>query len=182
MLSKEKLRKKFIFLRRKKYFFVKKNFFKPLLRILKVKRQNNISLYYPSNYEVDTLNLFKALTTRRNFTTSLPKLLPNGKMKFVGWNLLDPLKVNKYGFLEPADNLKSIIPEVIIVPLVAFDRFHNRLGYGMGYYDKFLSRYTKGKNSVLTIGLAFSFQKYKKIPITKSDIKLDYILTEKGIF
>ena len=43
-------------------------------------------------------------------------------------------------------------------------------------------KYTKEKKSVLTIGLAFSFQKYKKIPITKSDIKLDYILTEKGIF
>ena len=182
MSSKEKLRKKFIFLRKKKYFFVKKDFFKPLLRILKIKKQRNISLYYPSNYEVDTLDLFKILKTKKNLITSLPKILPGGKMKFVAWNFLDPLKVNKYGFLEPTEDLRSIIPEVIIVPLVAFDRFHNRLGYGKGYYDKFLSRYTKRKKSVLTIGLAFSFQKYKKIPTTKSDMKLDYILTEKGIF
>ena len=65
---------------------------------------------------------------------------------------------------------------------VAFDQFHNRLGYGKGYYDKFLLGHTRGKKPPLTIGLAFSFQKYKKIPTTKFDIKLDYILTEKGIF
>jgi len=182
MPSKEKLRKKFIFLRKKKYFFIKQDFFKPLLKILKIKKQRNISLYYPSNYEVDTLHLFKILRRKKFFFTSLPKLLPNGKMKFVCWNFLDPLKVNKYGFLEPMDNSRRIIPEVMIVPIVAFDQFHNRLGYGKGYYDKFLSKYTRGKRPVLTIGLAFSFQKYKKIPITKSDMKLDYILTEKGIF
>jgi len=182
MHSKEKLRKKFIFLRKKKHFFVKRDFFRPLLRILKIKKQKSISLYYPSNYEVDTSNLFKILKKKRNLSTLLPKLLSNGRMKFVGWNFPDPLKVNKYGFLEPLNNSSSIIPEVIIVPLVAFDRFHNRLGYGKGYYDRFLLRRTRGKKPVLTIGLAFSFQKYKKIPTTKSDIKLDYILTEKGIF
>ena len=182
MSSKEKLREKFIFLRKKKYFFVKKSFFKPLLRMLKVKKKRNISLYYPSNYEVDTSHLFKILKKKRNLSTLLPKLFSNGGMKFVSWSFLDPLKVNKYGFLEPLNNSSSIIPEVIIVPLVAFDRFHNRLGYGKGYYDRFLLRYTRGKKPVLTIGLAFSFQKYKKIPTTKFDIKLDYILTEKGIF
>ena len=182
MSSKEKLRKKFIFLRRKKYFFVKKDFFKPLLKILKIKKQRNISLYYPSNCEVDTFHLFKILKKKRNLFTLLPKLLPNGRMKFVSWNFLDPLRVNKYGFLEPLDSSRSIIPEVIIVPLVAFDQFHNRLGYGKGYYDKFLLGHTRGKKPPLTIGLAFSFQKYKKIPTTKSDIKLDYILTEKGVF
>ncbi len=181
MLSKEKLRKKFIFLRKKKYFPFKKHNFSPLLKILKVKKRRSISLYYPSNYEVDTLELFKILRKKTNFLTSLPKLLSKGRMRFVNWNFLDPLKLNKYGFLEPLDNLKSIKPEVIIVPLVAFDKFHNRIGYGKGYYDKFLQGYIKNKKTVLTIGLAFSFQKYKKIPITKSDMKLDYILTEKGI-
>ena len=85
---------------------------------------------------------------------------------------------------EVISKLKKINPDVIVVPLLAFDRLHNRLGYGKGYYDKFLSKYnnTKGKKPFLTIGLAFSFQKYKKIPTTKSDIKLDYILTEKGVF
>ena len=73
-------------------------------------------------------------------------------------------------------------PEIIFVPLLAFDKFHNRLGYGKGFYDKFLSKYKENKKKLITIGVAFSFQKYKKIPTTKSDMKLDYILTEKGIF
>ncbi len=182
MSSKEKLRKKFVFLRKKKYFSVNKNFFKPLLRILKTVKQGNISLYYPSNYEVETFHLFTILKKRKNFHTLLPKLMPNGNMKFVRWKFFDPLRVNKYGFLEPVGDTSNMIPKVIIVPLLAFDRLHNRLGYGKGYYDKFLSRYIKRKKPVVTIGLAFSFQKYKKIPSTKSDIKLDYILTEKGIF
>ena len=150
MPPKAKLRKKFIFLRKKKYFFVKKNFFKPLLKILKIKKQKKISLYYPSNYEVDTLGLFKVLKEKKKLSTSLPKLLPNGRMKFVAWNFLDPLKVNRYGFLEPANSSRTIIPEVIIVPIVAFDRSHNRLGYGKGYYDKFLSKYAKNKKPLLT--------------------------------
>ena len=184
MLPKEKLRKRFIFLRKKKYFFVKKDFFRPLIKMLGIKNKINISLYYPSNYEVDTFHLFEILRKRKNSLTSLPKLLSNGKMKFVRWNLLDPLKINKYGFLEPLKDERGVNPDVIVVPLLAFDRLHNRLGYGKGYYDKFLSKYnnTKGKKPFLSIGLAFSFQKYKKIPTTKSDIKLDYILTEKGVF
>ena len=180
MLSKEKLRKKYILLRRKKYFVVKNNFFQPLLKIIKNNKKKNISIYYPSNYEVDTINLLKILSLKKNLITSLPKLLPDGKMKFIAWNFLEPLKVNKYGFLEPLDSPKSIKPDIMVVPLLAFDKFHNRLGYGKGYYDKFLSRYLKKKRPILTIGLAFSFQKYKKIPTTKTDMKLDYILTEKG--
>ena len=73
MSSKEKLRKKFIFLRKKKYFFVKKSFFKPLLRMLKVKKKRNISLYYPSNYEVDTSHLFKILKKKKKFIYSAAK-------------------------------------------------------------------------------------------------------------
>tara|TARA_Y100001970_G_scaffold291899_1_gene430930 strand:- start:9955 stop:10503 length:549 start_codon:yes stop_codon:yes gene_type:complete len=182
MRSKEKLRKKFIFLRRRKYFLISSNFYKPLLNKIKLHKNKNISLYYPSNYEVDTSHLFKMLKKKGFLSTSLPKLMPNGKMKFVNWRYFDPLKVNKYGFLEPTNNVKSITPDIVIVPLLAFDRFRNRLGYGKGYYDKFISSLKKRKKAVTTVGLAFSFQKYKKIPTTKFDMKLDYILTEKGLF
>mgnify|MGYP001414264863 CR=1 FL=1 len=182
MLSKEKLRKKFIFLRKKKHFFVKRDFFRPLLKIIKNKKKRNISLYYPSNYEVDTICLFELIKRERNISTSLPKLLPDGKMKFVRWGLNDPLEVNKFGFLEPLNKRKSIIPEIVVVPLLAFDKYRNRLGYGKGYYDKFLSKHSRYKKKILTIGLAFSFQKYKKIPTRKYDVKLDLIITEKGVF
>ena len=94
----------------------------------------------------------------------------------------DPLKVNEYGFLEPVVIRQTTNPDIIILPLLAYDGSRNRLGYGKGYYDKFLGKYIKKNKKILTIGLAFSFQKYKKIPTSALDVKLDYILTEKGIF
>ena len=180
MYSKKNLRKKFIFLRKKRYFSVNKNFFKPLFKKFKLKKKVNISLYYPSNFEVDTYFLFEMIEKRRNLFTALPKIMPNGNMKFVKWKYFDPLKVNKYGFLEPINDTKNITPDIMVVPLLAFDRFNNRLGYGKGYYDKFILKQKKKRRKFLTIGLAFSFQKYKKIPTMKSDMKIDYILTEKG--
>ena len=103
-------------------------------------------------------------------------------MNFVKWKLSDPLEVNKYGFLEPVRKKATIYPDLFVIPLVAYDRYHNRLGYGKGYYDRFLEDYLKKKRNIITIGLAFSFQKYKKIPTSNHDVKLNYILTEKGIF
>ena len=177
MLSKGPLRKKFSFLRKKKYHEVNENFFLPLIKIIKKNNYRKIAIYYPSNYELNTLKLFKLLSNNKKFITLLPSL-SKGSMKFVAWNLFKPLEVNTFGFLDPKGKSKAIIPDLIIVPLLAFDKSKNRLGYGKGYYDKFLK---KNKN-ITTIGVAFSFQKYNKITTSKYDVKLDYILTEKGIF
>ena len=102
-------------------------------------------------------------------------------MNFIEWKYLDPLKVNDFGMLEPILQRKITIPNVMLVPLLAFDNDNNRLGYGKGFYDRFLNKFLKIKKNITTIGVAFSFQKYKKIPVTNLDIKLDYILTEKGL-
>ena len=182
MLSKEKVRKKILLLRKKKYFSVSVSFFKPAIRLIAKKRKKSISLYYPSNYEVDTLKLFRILSSKKNLTTSLPLINSKGGMKFLKWRPSEPLKVNSYGFLEPAENSKNVKPDLIMVPIVAYDNFRNRLGYGKGYYDRFLGKYLKKNKNILTIGVAFSFQKYKKIPTSNLDVKMDYILTEKGIF
>ncbi len=182
MLSKGKVRKHFISKRKQKYFAAKISFFKPLTDLINKRKKKIVSLYYPSNYEFDTIELFKLINLKKNLLTSLPVIMLNDNMKFVKWKLFDPLKINKYGFLEPAVSKKKLIPDLILLPLVAFDKFKNRLGYGKGFYDKLLLKYQKKHQKVTTIGLAFSFQKYKKIPISKFDVKLDYILTEKGIF
>ena len=181
MLLKEKLRKKFLLKRKKKYFSVKEKFFKPIIKLINKEKKKNISIYYPSNYEVDTLSLFKTLKNKKKITTSLPIILSNRTMRFVKWRAFEPLKVNQYGFVEPLNIHNIARPDLVIVPLVAYDKFCNRLGYGGGYYDKFLSKYLKKNKKTLTIGIAFSFQKYKKIPTSKFDIKLNYILNEKGI-
>ena len=182
MLSKEKLRKKYINNRKKQYFKTKENCFKPLINFITRKQIKKISLYYPSNYEFDTLKLFQILKKRDSIKTLLPIILNNNSMKFVNWKFSDPLLVNKFGFLEPATNEKRIIPDLILVPIVAFDKFKNRLGYGKGYYDRILRKYLLKNPKIITIGLAFSFQKYKKIPISKFDVKLNYIFTEKGLY
>ena len=73
-----------------------------------------------------------------------------------------------------------IYPDILLVPLVAFDKKLNRLGYGGGYYDRLIEKLTKRKK-ILKIGLAFSVQKINKVPINKYDKKLDYVLTNKYI-
>ena len=98
-------------------------------------------------------------------------------MSFVKWSFLDTLKVNKFGILEPTETKKNFIPHVSLVPLLAYDKRKFRLGYGKGYYDKFLRKNRKA----ISIGVAFSFQKYNKLPVNKKDFKLNFIITEKGI-
>jgi 5-formyltetrahydrofolate cyclo-ligase len=68
----------------------------------------------------------------------------------------------------------------LLVPLVAFDNRLNRLGYGGGFYDRYIEKIEKIKK-VIKIGLAFSFQKISSVPINQFDKKLDFIITEKEI-
>ena len=63
-----------------------------------------------------------------------------------------------------------------------FDSKKNRLGYGKGFYDKYLNKYLRRYKKILTIGVAFSFQKHHRLPINRNDVKLDFIITEKGIY
>ena len=102
-------------------------------------------------------------------------------MSFKSWIFKEPLYVNKFGILEPKSSKKKIIPDLIMVPLVAFDNHLNRIGYGKGYYDRSLKKISKIKKNAISLGIAYSFQKCKKIPTNKHDFKLDYIFTEKGI-
>ena len=84
--------------------------------------------------------------------------------------------------LEPAHSLSHTIPDIMLVPLLAYDNNKNRLGYGGGFYDRYLNKYLKTHKNILTVGIAFSFQRHHKLPVSGRDVKLNYILTEKGIF
>ena len=92
------------------------------------------------------------------------------------------LEINRFGMLEPTLFSDHIVPDIMLVPLLAYDNNNNRLGYGGGFYDRYLNKYLKSHNNILTIGIAFSFQKHHKIPVFNNDVKLNYVLTEKGIF
>ena len=184
MKTKDQLRQKFFAIRQKKYFTVSNEKLSKLINFIKKKNKSKkniiIAIYYPSNYEFDVLKIIN------NFKNSkviylLPKILDNNLLKFVEWNKHDILEVNKFGIPEPLDNnKKSHLPDVVLVPLLAFDCRRNRLGYGKGFYDRYLHKLIKLNNKVQTIGMAFSFQKCKKIPISNFDFKLNNIFTEKG--
>ena len=116
---------------------------------------------------------------QKGFLISLPVIKNNFNMDFYKWNLNDPLYLNKYGIPEPKRK-KKLKPNIFIIPLVAFDKKLNRLGYGGGYYDRLLK---KMENiNIIKIGLALSCQKVNKIPTNKFDKKLDYIVTERNLY
>ena len=98
-------------------------------------------------------------------------------MNFFQWSCKDPLKINKYGIPETISK-KKIYPGILLIPLVAFDNQLNRLGYGGGYYDRYLSRF-HDKDKIIKIGIGFSFQKVNNLPTNKFDKKMDFIITEK---
>ena len=184
MLSKDKIRIKFLKIRKKNYYEISKIFFRPVLKLLKKLFKNKkifVSIYYPSNYEVNALKFLDMVKSSRKIATLLPKISSKNNLSFHTWSSFEQLNVNKFGMLEPDFGKRKIIPNVILLPLLAFDKKNNRIGYGKGYYDRFLNKCSKKKIKIITIGVAFSFQKYNKLPITKTDVELDYILTEKGL-
>ncbi len=178
---------------------IKSKLRKEILKIRKIANKNNVNIdfdkvfklikinnlekksiggYFPVNYEVDDLKILKEFT-KKKYQISLPVIKKDFEMDFYKWSFNDPLKVNRYGIPEP--NSKNIIyPDIILVPLVAFDKNLNRLGYGGGYYDRIIEKLSR-KKKILKIGLALSVQKINNVPVTKYDKKLDYIVTDKYI-
>ena len=134
--------------------------------------------YYPVNYETNDLEILNYFF-KRGSITSLPKIKKKNQMEFYKWYKNDPLLINKYGIPEPKTT-NRVYPDILFVPLVAFDKELNRLGYGGGFYDRYIQKISKIKK-VVKVGLAFSFQKLKTIPVNKHDKKLDIIITEKEI-
>ncbi|MDA8919081.1 5-formyltetrahydrofolate cyclo-ligase [Candidatus Pelagibacter sp.] len=179
-MLKSKLRKKILKAREK---INKSNIqinFNQLIKILKKEKINKKTIggYYPINFEIDDLALLKKFE-KNKFNISLPVIKKNFQMDFYKWSFSDPLKTNKYGIPEP--EIKNIVyPDILLIPLVAFDKDLNRLGYGGGYYDRLIKRLEK-KKKIIKIGLALSVQKIDKVPINTYDQKLDYIITNKYI-
>ena len=177
-MNKSQIRKKILKIRKNNSF---KNFKIDSKKILKILKKKNIKGkilggYYSFNYEVDVLKILQDFEGY-DYNITLPKIKKNFKMDFFDWSTNEPLSVNKYGIPEPISN-KIKFPDILLVPLVAYDKNLNRVGYGGGFYDRYIKIIKKYKK-VITIGLAYSFQKVNKIPVNKNDIKLDIIITEK---
>ncbi|MEZ0536143.1 5-formyltetrahydrofolate cyclo-ligase [Caldicellulosiruptoraceae bacterium PP1] len=154
--------------------------FQRLLIYLKNKQINNIFIYLNLVNEVDTKHIINYFLIQK-INVYVPKIIDNKEMVAIKIDKDTEYKKNSLKINEPLEGIQ-ISPEKLdlcIIPIVGFDENCNRLGFGRGYYDRFLKRTPM---SCLRIGLAYEVQKCKAIPIEKHDITLDCIITEKRIY
>jgi 5-formyltetrahydrofolate cyclo-ligase len=85
-----------------------------------------------------------------------------------------------WGIREPKDDAPEVDPDILIVPLAAFDRHGNRIGYGAGYYDMTINR-LRSRKFIVAIGIAYAAQEVPEVPVTPRDARLDLVLTERDV-
>ena len=141
------------------------------------------SLYYPINNEIAPFEFTKYFEERK-IVMSMPVVdIKKKSMLFRKWSPKDELTIGPLGNLEPTHEKEIIFPQIMIVPMLMFDREFFRLGYGGGYYDKTIIKlkkhFQKQNFFFITVGLAYSAQEINKLPREKHDMNLDYIVTEK---
>ena len=138
---------------------------------------SNYALYYPLGDELSPLPLMEVLC-RLGKIVCLPRL-SGDKMVFKRWNG-ETLKKNEYQFLEPSSDADTITPDLILAPLLAFDRQGHRLGYGKGHYDRTFYNLRKDKK-IVSVGYAYSFQEVESVFSEPHDECLNYIVTEREL-
>ena len=138
------------------------------------KKSKVIAIYKSMEDEVDTNYLINESLKEK--TILLPRIIDK-EMVFIKINKNTKYSKSNFGVMEPIGNSYHSNIDLIIVPGVGFDNFFNRLGFGMGYYDKYLS-----KSNIYKIGLCFSEQMVSSLPTQKHDIKMDMIITENKIY
>lgn len=141
-----------------------------------------ISGFYPIQSEIDCLYVMKALSAAQ-YRLALPVM--NGKkqhLAFKEWDLREELVEGSYGVMEPPSAHVFVMPDVMLVPMLAFDMQGHRLGYGGGYYDRTLKTYRQKGQDVITIGIGYDEQLCEKLPFEKHDQPLDIIVTDKKVY
>ncbi|HWX05507.1 MAG TPA: 5-formyltetrahydrofolate cyclo-ligase [Bradyrhizobium sp.] len=137
--------------------------------------------YSPIRGEIDPAPLMRKLAGE-GARLALPVITARGKsLIFRTWNPRDRLLPGPLGILEPSPAAAEIHPDIVLVPLAAFDRAGHRIGYGAGHYDRTLAQLHKSKGFA-AIGLAFSGQEVATVPALQHDVALDYVLTETKAF
>ena len=109
---------------------------------------------------------------------ALPAIAGRGKPLIMrAWAFGEPLASGQWGIREPTPEAPEVAPDVLIVPLAAFDRAGHRIGYGAGYYDMTINA-LRARKPVTAIGIAFAAQEIPRVPATEHDERLDLVLTE----
>ena len=140
-----------------------------------------VSGYSPIRSEIDPVPLMRKLA-EAGAKLALPAVMARGKsLAFRAWSPDDRLMLGPLGILEPSPAAAELVPDIVLVPLAAFDASGHRIGYGAGHYDYTLAHLRKVK-AIAAIGIAFAVQQIKAIPALSHDVALDYVLTEKKVF
>lgn len=136
---------------------------------------NTFLLYCPLGKEVSTINLIKKLDAFGKHIY-LPVVVGD-KMEFRKFETFESLKQGRFGIYEPAGKLLDVVPDIMCVPGVVFDEECNRIGYGGGFYDKYLAN----NNTCIKSAFAYDFQVVYKIETECFDIPVDEIFTDKRV-
>ena len=136
-----------------------------------------IAGYSPIRSELDPLALMRTLAAQ-GARLALPAVMARGKsLAFRAWSPDDKLMLGPLGILEPSPAAAELVPDIMLVPLAAFDRAGHRIGYGAGHYDYTLAHVRKSKK-IIAIGVAFAAQEIPRVPADTHDVRLDLVLTE----
>jgi 5-formyltetrahydrofolate cyclo-ligase len=137
--------------------------------------------YSPIRSEIDPTPLMRELAGR-GARLALPVITVRDEpLQFRGWSIHDKLRRGPLGIAEPLPEAEELVPDVLLVPLAAFDRAGHRIGYGAGHYDRTLER-LRALKAIRAIGLAFAAQEIAAVPALSHDVVLDYVLTETRSF
>jgi 5-formyltetrahydrofolate cyclo-ligase len=140
-----------------------------------------VSGYSPIRNEIDPAPLMRHLAGL-GARLALPVVLARGKsLVFRAWSPDDRLMLGPLGILEPSPAAAELVPDIMLVPLAAFDAQGHCIGYGAGHYDYTLAHLRKMK-AITAIGIAFAVQQIKAVPAQPHDVALDFVLTEKKVF
>ena len=144
-------------------------------------RNKAISAFHSFGTEISTFELFDKLVAE-GWTTALPVVIAkNTPLVFRQWAPGDALILGRWDIQVPPEEAPEVLPDVLLVPLLAFDREGFRLGYGGGFYDRTLAK-LRALKSVTAIGVAYSGQEVDAVPRDEFDQRLDWIMTEQETF
>ena len=137
-----------------------------------------VGAFWPIRSEVDPRPAAEGLLARGQ-RVALPHVTPEG-LTFREWRAGDTLVAGRFGLSEPDPSLPPVEPDALIVPLAAFDRTGQRIGYGRGYYDGAITRLSRS-HPVLTVGIGFAAQEVARVPAEPHDKPLRFVITEAGV-
>jgi 5-formyltetrahydrofolate cyclo-ligase len=136
--------------------------------------------FMPMKSEINPLPLMRKLADA-GARLALPVVDGRGKPLIMrAWGVGEPLAAGVWGIREPPPAAPQVAPDILIVPLLAFDRSGHRIGYGAGYYDMTIAGLREQK-AVVAIGIAFADQEIAAVPASPHDAPLDLVLTEREV-